>query len=600
MAEVSNDFKNGLAAGLSMGKVKVVVGQGGTSDYNDLSNKPSINGVELKGNLTSKDLHITGEVEVDDFLSETSENPVQNKIITAAIKEKSSGGVGWPGTGDHAEIFNYVNNVADGAYSHASGQYVEIYSDYSFGAGRNIELGKKSTSSIALGEGIKCNDNNSDNDNEKFLHNNILIGTAITSNSYRNTIIGHSSQADNNEIVILGSSNNCNTGNTTLVGCYNNSKSDRDHGNTTIIGYGNMIGEEAVGIAIGNNNNISQGENFICIGNYLGGLDGLNGLKFGDHSSQLALGNFRKIKELKSWKNKDNCIYIGGGGNTYNGLAIDDDGNLQVYGQIRDGNGNVLGAGGGSFGVGKQDEDNPSGEIFNLYSGENRAIGNYSHAEGSGTKAMASYAHAEGNGTIAGHYNTDITSPTFGSNAHAEGGDCIAAHSCSHAEGGGTQALAPNSHTEGGGTQALASGAHAEGNGCIAGHTTRQSSLNYYTCDGAGAHAEGNGTIAAGAGSHSGGNGSQAKAECSFAHGSGVVMESENGVCFGINNLTRKDVAFVIGNGNVETSSDALTVDWNGNLKVSGTITDGNGNTLQKLLDRIKILEAALNITSEE
>lgn len=35
-------------------------GGGGTSNYNDLSNKPSINGVELKGNKTSEDLHITG------------------------------------------------------------------------------------------------------------------------------------------------------------------------------------------------------------------------------------------------------------------------------------------------------------------------------------------------------------------------------------------------------------------------------------------------------------------------------------------------------------------------------------------------------------
>lgn len=304
MAEVSNDFKNGLAAGLSMGKVKVIVGQGGTSDYNDLSNKPSINGVELKGDLTSEELHIVG------------------------------GGVGWLGNGENAEKFNDINNIANG---------------------------------------------------------------------------------------------------------------------------------------------------------------------------------------------------------------------------------------------------------------------NYSHAEGAGTKAMASYAHAEGGATIAGHYNADISSTALGNNAHAEGGGCIAAHSYSHAEGSSTQALAPYSHTEGGGTQALASGAHAEGNGCIAGYATRQSSLNYYTCDGTGAHAEGNGTIAAGVGSHSGGNGSLAEADCSFAHGSRVVMESENGVCFGINNLTRKDVAFVIGNGNAETSSDALTVDWDGNLKVSGTITDGEGNSLSDLAFKIGILEVGLD-----
>lgn len=35
-------------------------GGGGTSNYNDLSNKPSINGVTLSGNKTSADLNITG------------------------------------------------------------------------------------------------------------------------------------------------------------------------------------------------------------------------------------------------------------------------------------------------------------------------------------------------------------------------------------------------------------------------------------------------------------------------------------------------------------------------------------------------------------
>lgn len=35
-------------------------GGGGTSNYNDLSNKPSINGVTLSGNKTSEDLGISG------------------------------------------------------------------------------------------------------------------------------------------------------------------------------------------------------------------------------------------------------------------------------------------------------------------------------------------------------------------------------------------------------------------------------------------------------------------------------------------------------------------------------------------------------------
>lgn len=40
-------------------------GGGGTSNYNDLSNKPSINGVELTGNKTSDQLNIGGLSFVD-------------------------------------------------------------------------------------------------------------------------------------------------------------------------------------------------------------------------------------------------------------------------------------------------------------------------------------------------------------------------------------------------------------------------------------------------------------------------------------------------------------------------------------------------------
>ena len=35
-------------------------GGGGTTNYNELSNKPKINGVELSGNKTSEELHISG------------------------------------------------------------------------------------------------------------------------------------------------------------------------------------------------------------------------------------------------------------------------------------------------------------------------------------------------------------------------------------------------------------------------------------------------------------------------------------------------------------------------------------------------------------
>ena len=66
---------------------KIGTGSGETLDYNDLENKPRINNVVLEGNLT---------LTVDDELSETSTNPVQNKVVKGAIdalsKEAESGG----------------------------------------------------------------------------------------------------------------------------------------------------------------------------------------------------------------------------------------------------------------------------------------------------------------------------------------------------------------------------------------------------------------------------------------------------------------------------------------------------------------------------
>ncbi len=64
-------------------------GGGGTTNYNGLTNKPQINGVELKNNKTLADLGIVIP-EVDSALSGSSENPVQNRIIKGALDGKQN------------------------------------------------------------------------------------------------------------------------------------------------------------------------------------------------------------------------------------------------------------------------------------------------------------------------------------------------------------------------------------------------------------------------------------------------------------------------------------------------------------------------------
>lgn len=63
---------NPLLAAL-FAKLKNSGGAGGTSDYNDLTNKPKINGVELSGNKTSSDLKISSETtQVDHGTADTT------------------------------------------------------------------------------------------------------------------------------------------------------------------------------------------------------------------------------------------------------------------------------------------------------------------------------------------------------------------------------------------------------------------------------------------------------------------------------------------------------------------------------------------------
>lgn len=140
---------------------------GGTDDYSDLSNKPKINNVTLDGNKSWADLglsnpmHIAGRVdayqdlpatanegdvylvglvaatekeeyvyvsggweylgsntiEVDSALSTTSENPVQNKVITAAVNANTEKLTGIAGTADnYIEMENgvrlYISDTA--------------------------------------------------------------------------------------------------------------------------------------------------------------------------------------------------------------------------------------------------------------------------------------------------------------------------------------------------------------------------------------------------------------------------------------------------------------------------------------------------------
>ena len=150
-------------------------------------------------------------------------------------------------------------------------------------------------------------------------------------------------------------------------------------------------------------------------------------------------------------------------------------------------------------------------EIFNDFV-NNKATGQYSHAEGNSTTASGENSHAEGQRTTAygpnshaegwalteaptieaadiengfvgliAKWNADPFSLAYGKGSHVEGQDNLALGDNSHAEGGWTKAYGAGSHVEGGSTISIGRCSHAEG------YDT--------TAQGLYSHTEGEGTI---------------------------------------------------------------------------------------------------------
>lgn len=60
-------------------------GSGGTTDYSQLENKPSINGVILNGNKTAEDLGLAEKEYVDDLVGDI--NAMMDLIVTVDEEE---------------------------------------------------------------------------------------------------------------------------------------------------------------------------------------------------------------------------------------------------------------------------------------------------------------------------------------------------------------------------------------------------------------------------------------------------------------------------------------------------------------------------------
>lgn len=178
----------------------------------------------------------------------------------------------------------------------------------------------------------------------------------------------------------------------------------------------------------------------------------------------------------------------------------------------------------------------------------NSAIGNHSVAEGYSTIASGYASHAEG-------YSTKAS----GNFSHAEGSATIVSGNFSHVEGSFTQAPNDYAHAEGYQARAFGISSHAEGTNTVASEQA--------------AHAEGLETTASGKYTHAGGYYTIAQRKSQTAIGEYNIADTT-----GADGTVRGDYAVIIGNGTADNArSNALTVDWDGNVQMALDTTAASG-----------------------
>ena len=301
--------------------------------------------------------------------------------------------------------------------------------------------------------------------------------------------------------------------------------------------------------------------------------------RFNDYQNNTATGVFSHTEGYSN-KNDGDFSHVGGNNNKLtSGTASFVSGMLNtVAGDFNGVTGNtnsVTGDNNGAEGL----SNSITGDCSHAEGQSNTITSDFSHGEGFGNKASGDSSHTEGQGNTSsgfashteGYSNTasgsyshaeGSTNKAEGESSHAEGFRSNATKSYSHAEGLQTNSVAEASHSEGGFTTAEGNFSHAEGMGAKA---TGQNS-----------HAEGNYTTASGEGSHTEGLRTEARGNYSHAGGEYTIVTAKSGTAIGRYNLST-DKLFVVGNGNYEQRSDALTLDEAGNLFVAGSINAAGG-----------------------
>ena len=560
--------------------------------------------------------------------------------VEVATKKDLDNVAGQKGTGENAEIFNDMTNIATGEYSHAEGYNTRAISNNSSAHGKSTIAGSKafkitifddSTKTYTLDsvEGLAVGDVFSlklKNNYENYGKITAITDNVVTVDNY----VAQETEGDDLFRIVA-----------------------KPEIGTVDFGMGAFVEGES-NKATGENSH-AEGKGNTSYGKYAHTEGKGNSASYAAHAEGVNTNatGFCSHTEGQDTIATNYTSHAEGTGTEATGYTAHAEGNKtksQGPGSHAEGSETVAGS---ACSHAEGEKTKAMGANSHTEGKETEAIGDGAHAEGMGTVAVFNYQHVEGKYNIkdnssSGKYVHIVGngySDTTRSNAHTidwngvgwfksglkiggNGQDDTAAvevatkididntigrkgtgenaeifndytnnqatGAFSHAEGSYTKAIGYGSHTEGIGTTASEAYAHAEGIST--------------TALAANSHAEGNSTHAEGNDSHAEGYLSTAKQRAAHAEGEGTIANGEAQHAEGKYNIedTENKYAHIVGNGYFDGDqsktfrSNAHTVDWSGNSWCAGSIKIGGSgyeDTKAKTVATVNDIETKITST---
>lgn len=356
-------------------------GGSGTTNYNQLNNKPKINNIELSGNKTLEALGISSTEDV--------------ALLQTKIEEYTGVVVAGEGTG--STIQGLMGNENAGTNNTATGDYA------------HVEGGNASTSSQT---------------GEKTYFPNTASGLASHAEGQNTTASGMNSHAEGGTTTATGESSHAEGNRTTASGFQSHAE-----GNFATASGNQSHAEGQSTIAFGTQSH-AEG----CGGTYtLKGTEYESGAKgTTDHTegyqtltaSVTGDGNQGNHAEGYRTQATGGAAHAEGNSTTASGMRSHAEGDgTTASGPVSHAEGNQTTAG-GALSHAEGTGTTASGPVSHAEGQGTIANGNISHAEGDTTTASGAMSHAEGRNTIAS-----------GNQSHAEGNYTIANHASQHVFG---------------------------------------------------------------------------------------------------------------------------------------------------------------------